>query len=851
MNDYIRWDDSPFYVNRETREWPEPEDGRLVGAVSAFGMSGTNAHIVVESHDTEAEAPARAAEWPDRPAHLLALSATSQQALERRITDLIDYLAERPSLTGRHLSAISVELLDGRQHFSHRCAVVVRDREDALDVLREARAGESHPNVFTGTVERGFTPRAAIQRLVGELAGQAAAAIDESAQYRDHLQAQADLYCQGYGVPSGGRAAVVPALRLPGYPFAADAYRPEPGTGGAALAIGVPAAAGGGARGGAALHPLVHRNASDVGGLRFVTEFSGRESFVTGGVLVADALLEMVRASVALSVGGSSPTDGGGVELRDVVWHEGVPAAGGAVEVGLLGQAGGRLSWEVLSGDPNDPELEFVHGVGGARRVDASTRVVDLDAMAELCAEPVEVAGEQRRVAAVHAGESGRRVLVRLEPGRSTVGGDVVLQPGDALAALEAVAEANGRRLASASLLGARRSTFAARGGVTSSVVATVTEVGNGRVVVDLDGCDASGGVLWSLQGVEYGESVERGDVSTDGESEEPAEVAVVGPGRRGEMRGWSVEECALWELQDAVCTVLKLPRENVDPAENLAEFGFDSINLATFAEELSGRFGFEVTPDVFFGYPTLRRLTGYLLEARGDELAAFYRDADVVAASPVLVPAMVSSGVRRRGSRRVGGIRGGDEPVAVVGMSGRFPGVRDVEGLWSVLAEGRSVIGGVPADRVEWWRAGGSGEEGVRAGFVPGVAEFDPLFFQISPAEAETMDPRQRLLLQESWNALEDAGYGERRLNGERVGVFVGAEEGDYQHVVGEEGNVTGSSNSILASRLAYFLNFDGPGMLISTACSSGLVAVHQACQSLQAGECDVAVVAGVNLML
>ncbi|WP_245880859.1 beta-ketoacyl synthase N-terminal-like domain-containing protein, partial [Streptomyces zhaozhouensis] len=332
---------------------------------------------------------------------------------------------------------------------------------------------------------------------------------------------------------------------------------------------------------------------------------------------------------------------------------------------------------------------------------------------------------------------------------------------------------------------------------------------------------------------------------ATTGDAAVPA-----GPGRRGEMRGWSVEECVRWELRDTVSGVLAIPHKKVDPEENLAEFGFDSISLADFSRELTGRFGFEVTPDVFFGYPTLNRLLDYLLSQHAEPLAAFYREARE--ATPAASPAAASAALRRKAPRPVEtGSRPAGEPVAVVGMSGRFPGVRDVEGLWSVLAEGRSTVSEVPADRVEWWRAGGSGEEGVRAGFVPGVAEFDPLFFQISPAEAETMDPRQRLLLQESWNALEDAGYGEERLARERVGVFVGAEEGDYQLLVGEEGNVTGSANSILASRLAYFLNFDGPGMLINTACSSGLVAVHQACQSLQAGECDVAVVAGVNLML
>jgi acyl transferase domain-containing protein len=135
--------------------------------------------------------------------------------------------------------------------------------------------------------------------------------------------------------------------------------------------------------------------------------------------------------------------------------------------------------------------------------------------------------------------------------------------------------------------------------------------------------------------------------------------------------------------------------------------------------------------------------------------------------------------------------------------------------------------------------------------GVLPGAWEFDPLFFEISPKEAELMDPRQRLLLQESFNALEDAGYASAQLSAHKIGMFVGVEQGDYQVLVGDEGSVTSNHDAILASRLSYFLNLHGPVMAINTACSSSLVAAHQACQSLRALECDTAIAAGVSLIL
>src|SRR5437763_6252122 len=130
----------------------------------------------------------------------------------------------------------------------------------------------------------------------------------------------------------------------------------------------------------------------------------------------------------------------------------------------------------------------------------------------------------------------------------------------------------------------------------------------------------------------------------------------------------------------------------------------------------------------------------------------------------------------------------------------------------------------------------------------------FDPLFFNISPTEAESMDPQQRLFLQACWHSIEDAGYDARVLSGSRCGVFVGCASGDYhqrsrQHQLSAQG-FTGSAMSILAARASYFLNLQGPCISIDTACSSSLVAVAQACDSLVGGGSDLALAGGVHVM-
>ena len=202
-------------------------------------------------------------------------------------------------------------------------------------------------------------------------------------------------------------------------------------------------------------------------------------------------------------------------------------------------------------------------------------------------------------------------------------------------------------------------------------------------------------------------------------------------------------------------------------------------------------------------------------------------------------------------------------EPIAVVGMSCRFPGGADTpEAFWNLLREGRCTVAEVPRSR---WNADeisapGQGLSPTRFGsFLEHVDRFDPAFFGISGREATSMDPQQRLLLEVVWQALENAGATTARLHGSRTGVFTGICSNDYarRHFFsGDLGRIdawsgTGVADSVASGRISYLLGLRGPNLPVDTACSSSLVAVHLACQSLRAQESDMAVAAGVNLML
>ena len=204
-------------------------------------------------------------------------------------------------------------------------------------------------------------------------------------------------------------------------------------------------------------------------------------------------------------------------------------------------------------------------------------------------------------------------------------------------------------------------------------------------------------------------------------------------------------------------------------------------------------------------------------------------------------------------------------EPIAIVGMSCRFPGGADSpESFWEGLLEGRDAIRRVPADR---WDAesfydptgNAPGKTIAReGGFIEDVHSFDADFFGISPREAKKLDPQQRLLLEVAWEAMERAGIIPRELSGKQVGVFLGISSNDYSRVLSTQSrdgidayDATGNSLSVAAGRLSYVFGFEGPSMSVDTACSSSLVAVHVACQSLRNRECDAALIGGVNLIL
>ncbi|MFF8971240.1 beta-ketoacyl synthase N-terminal-like domain-containing protein [Streptomyces sp. NPDC014995] len=296
-------------------------------------------------------------------------------------------------------------------------------------------------------------------------------------------------------------------------------------------------------------------------------------------------------------------------------------------------------------------------------------------------------------------------------------------------------------------------------------------------------------------------------------------------------------------------------PGRRVPPRRGFADLGLDSLTIVEFVDRLGLELGLDIPLSTPFERPCLDELVDHLLPLAQQRQAAARDGEERPEAAPAPVEPTAVVPAPAPGPA--------DDPIAVVGMSCRFPGGPSVGAYWQLLLEGREVIRDVPADRWDGraFLSDGAWTPGtmtsLRGGYLDDVRGFDAAFFRVSPREARSLDPQHRLFLEVAYEALEDAGATREKLRGSATGVFVGMNSNDHSQHVGtrlEEVDLyygTGNSFAGAAGRLSYFLGLTGPSMAVDTACSSSLTAVHLALQSLRSGESDLAVAGGVNVIL
>ncbi len=287
-------------------------------------------------------------------------------------------------------------------------------------------------------------------------------------------------------------------------------------------------------------------------------------------------------------------------------------------------------------------------------------------------------------------------------------------------------------------------------------------------------------------------------------------------------------------EILKLASNLLKIRVEDLDIQQKISEFGMDSISMSAFISAVNNRYHLNLTPAIMYEHATLASFIEF-----------FFKNHHSVVKLDTATPAVKTAG-----------------DVAIIGMSAILPGAKNTEQFWENLIAGKNVIQEIPPERWDWQSCYGDPftEQGKtkakQGGFIQDISHFDAAFFNISPREAELMDPQQRLFLQVVWQAIEDSGYSTASYAAGSTGVFVGVVSSDYAELLQnnnltDAATITGNTRTIIANRVSYLLNLQGPSEAIDTACSSSLVAIHHAVCAIQNGDCDLAIAGGVNALL
>jgi acyl transferase domain-containing protein/thioesterase domain-containing protein/acyl carrier protein/SAM-dependent methyltransferase len=293
--------------------------------------------------------------------------------------------------------------------------------------------------------------------------------------------------------------------------------------------------------------------------------------------------------------------------------------------------------------------------------------------------------------------------------------------------------------------------------------------------------------------------------------------------------------------VRNTIASLLRLNPADLASDVCLNNFGLDSLNMKDLAARLSADYSIDLSPTLLFQHNSIAALSAHLRGASVQLAMPAFEPASPLAAQPPTSPASPS-------------------PIAIIGLAGRFPQSPDLDAFWQNLADSRDLITEIPPDRWNWRDYQTAGPDGAPiprwGGFMPGIDKFDAAFFGISPREAALMDPQHRIFLETVWQTLENAGYAPSTLAGRKIGIFAGAQLNEYMRLIGDAGEARaqaalGNTQTMLANRVSFWFDFRGPSETIDTACSSALVAIHHAVRAIRNGDCEMALAGGVSAIL
>ncbi|WP_299535809.1 type I polyketide synthase [uncultured Streptomyces sp.] len=813
-------------VVTEAAAWPA---GPRFAGVSSFGYGGTNAHVALG--EAPGGTPERDAPGADG-AVCLTVSGTSTQSLARNAERLATHLGQAP---GTRLSDVAHSLATTRTQHPVRGAVIAGTTDEAVAGLRALAADESHDAVVTGAVaDRGrvafvFPGQGAQWWGMGrslweqnDAFREAVAACDEALSPHTGFSVAAVVRGQDGLAPTFTRTDVVqPALFAMYVGLAAmwRAWGVEPsavvghsqGEVAAAVVSGALSLADG-ARIVALRARAVHDRAPD-GAMGLVERPVGEvvEELAAYGEALSVAVVNTPRSTVVAG-------DSGAVD-RFLAQMEATGAYCQRVDVDYASHSPHmdvllpELREQLTGLVPAEAGIAFYSSVTGER---ATGPELDADYWCRNLREPVRF---DRALERLRADGFGTFVEVSPHP---------VLQI--------ALAQGTGSDGAAVVVGSLRRG----HGGLEQAL--------RGPAELHTQGVP----IPWQRV---FAPDTRRADLPAYAfdrrsywlDEHDDAIPVLAGASWRTDVRALPEPErpgAVVALVTKEAAALLGRPAADVRPDLPLREQGFDSLMVVELRNRLSARTRVPLPTVLAFDYPTPRAIATLLLT-----------HVDAQHEAPHAPPATDAVPARPDD----------DDPVVIVSMACRLPdGIDTPEAFWRLLVDGREASSPFPRrwdgwdlSTIEEAEHAATGRRFARkGGFVRDVEDFDAAFFGLSPREALSLDPQQRLVLEVVWEALERANLRTASLEGSNTGVYLGAMSSDYDvarrwDVGSSDGyKITGNGSSLISGRVSYTLGLSGPALTIDTACSSSLVALRLACEALRSGECDLALAGGVTVM-
>ncbi|MXY67459.1 MAG: type I polyketide synthase, partial [Acidobacteriia bacterium] len=817
-NPRIGWGELPVRVVTKRTRWPRRKGRGTRGAVSSFGLSGTNAHVLVEAYPAPEDV-----EGEKGRAQILPLSAKTPEALGRLAGRYRSWLPDGRAVRLRDLAWTATV---GRTHFGIRAGLVFRGAAELRSALEEVEAGEhavhSEPSPKVAFV---FPGQGDPWVGIGSRLYRTEPAVQDVLDRCDSLFAEecgVRLLPVMFGEDGAagelnGTSWTQPAIYALGCALA-EFWREAGIRPSAVLGHGVGEVA--------AAHAAGLLGLDD--GMRLAIERGRLMASLESGGAMAAVFLTAAEAvdRIPELVGGA---DRGGI----CVASDNGPHQVLSGSQGLLAKVLARLEAqgvrtlplphsEVEHSELTDPILAAIEQAGSAMDPGSGSVPFVSSSTGKVVRDPDDLDGKywRRQVGQTHfatavgtLSELGIRILLDLGPRGRTSWSAYGAWPVDAPAPLVVP-----------TLSGASAADEEA-----CSAIAQVWEAGVPVSLSDRFGGDRPRQV--SAPGYPFEGRRYRIDGPEDGTGDsEPLDSGFLGAEALPPLRRRSLEALLVQEAQ-GLARLDEPPRAEA----SFLELGLESLHLVELRNRLNRALGgrFTVSHAEMFAHPSAALLAAHVVERLG-------------APARQRKPVRTRRGPAIRVPRR--------DPVAVVGVGCRFPGGGGVDEFWQSLLEGRDLVTRGRPDGALPGAGSGRAAEAWGA-YLPCLDRFDAEFFRIAPREAELMDPQQRLILEVSWETLEHAGISPERLRGSRAGVYAAMFTNDYQSLVAESApslyRSTGSSFSVAIGRVAYALGLEGPAIALDTACSGSLVAIHQAIASLERGEVDLALAGGVNTIL